>query len=117
MLQSQKIPEWMFLQWTSQLLATLDTKKCTIVAPLLYRLARAYPIALQFPFQLSLDLYKNSYDSNKAVVNEYVLILLKVVQKNVCSFWFTVKNINKAKKYISDRIYYSSRLLLCKLNK
>ena len=46
-------PAWMMLKWTCQLLALLNEPHGECVAPLLERLAAAYPAAVYHPFQLS----------------------------------------------------------------
>ncbi|XP_075235509.1 DNA-dependent protein kinase catalytic subunit-like [Lycorma delicatula] len=56
--ESESVPEWMFLSWVNQLLASLDDYGNALF-PLLIRMAKIYPAALQIPFHLSCSNYKN----------------------------------------------------------
>lgn len=66
----------MFLAWVNQLLASLDTEAGSVWSSLLLRMARVYPVALQFPFLLSCETYKYSQPFTKQIVSEYVLFEL-----------------------------------------
>jgi hypothetical protein len=54
--QHRLIPVWMFLQWIPQLLAVInDPNQSPLVFPILIQIAKLYPQALYFPFNLSLQ--------------------------------------------------------------
>ena len=50
---TRRIPEWMFLRWTSQLLGALNQRHGASVVPILRRLIAAYPQAVFWPFNTS----------------------------------------------------------------
>jgi DNA-dependent protein kinase catalytic subunit len=72
LLQSRKIPEWMFLGWVNQLLASLDTPVGPVLYSLVRRLAETYPQALVYTFQLSREKYKlgSGHTSLKDLVDQ-----------------------------------------------
>eukprot|EP00743_Colponemidia_sp_Colp-15_P008934 GILK01009748.1.p1 GENE.GILK01009748.1~~GILK01009748.1.p1 ORF type:complete len:1463 (+),score=312.38 GILK01009748.1:308-4390(+) len=49
------VPSWMFITWISQLIASLDQVEGDLVLPILLRLARDFPQALYFPFNVSFE--------------------------------------------------------------
>ncbi|CAG2063195.1 unnamed protein product, partial [Timema podura] len=55
---SSDVPEWMFLGWVSQLIASLDTPVGLALGDLILRLATSYPKAVIYPFYISSDKYK-----------------------------------------------------------
>nr|CAD7199224.1 unnamed protein product [Timema douglasi] len=56
--ESSDVPEWMFLGWVSQLIASLDTPVGLALGDLILRLATSYPKAVIYPFYISSDKYK-----------------------------------------------------------
>lgn len=47
------VPVWMFIQWIPQLLGVLGQAEGKLIFPILETMAKTYPQALYFPFQLS----------------------------------------------------------------
>ncbi|KAI9317523.1 hypothetical protein BX666DRAFT_1857295, partial [Dichotomocladium elegans] len=51
---------WMYIRWIPQLVAILDTPIAINVFPALHKLAKRYPNALYYPFNISNRLYKSA---------------------------------------------------------
>lgn len=52
---TKSIPVWMFLDWLPQLLGTLGLPHGTLIHSLLIRMAKEYPQAVIYPYQLTRD--------------------------------------------------------------
>ncbi|KAJ3105325.1 hypothetical protein HDU97_008222 [Phlyctochytrium planicorne] len=55
--EAKAIPTYMFLKWLPQMTAVLDKKVWKHVYPILRKVARKYPNALRFPFNISCEQY------------------------------------------------------------
>ncbi|KAL0273047.1 UNVERIFIED_CONTAM: hypothetical protein PYX00_005817 [Menopon gallinae] len=55
------VPVWMFLKWTNQILANVDSIMFPFVKDILIRLTEEYPNAIRFAFRLSKENYKYSH--------------------------------------------------------
>lgn len=51
----------MFLQWINQILGCLDSPFITVIGPLLIRISKVYPKAIQLPLKIYMekDVYNN----------------------------------------------------------
>ena len=55
-LETNGVPTWPFLRWTSQMMALLDREvEGNAVVPLLERMAREFPQAMRFPFNITME--------------------------------------------------------------
>ncbi|KAI8851462.1 hypothetical protein BC829DRAFT_117003 [Chytridium lagenaria] len=70
--ESSNIPTWMFLKWLPQMTALLDKKSWKKVFPILNKVAKIYPNALRFPFNISLEQYNTDKldQSNRAAIDK-----------------------------------------------
>ncbi|KAK3580733.1 hypothetical protein CHS0354_005741 [Potamilus streckersoni] len=76
---SGEIPCWMYILWTSQMMALLDKPEAPAVQQILLNIASTYPQAVIYPFKLSREGYcfKNTPQDkkNKAVVEQLSTLL------------------------------------------
>ncbi|XP_047004978.1 DNA-dependent protein kinase catalytic subunit-like [Schistocerca americana] len=79
--QSASVPEWMFLGWVSQILASLDSPVGIALHELVIRMAKAYPRALVYAFKVSAKKYtfdeiSETSESARIIVDRLKTILL-----------------------------------------
>ncbi|XP_046395507.1 DNA-dependent protein kinase catalytic subunit-like [Ischnura elegans] len=82
--ESSRVPTWMFLSWTSQILAHLNGSSCSTLTDLVVRMAETYPAAIVYPFQISIDKYqKENSEEMRALTNrlEKILFRNKLLEK------------------------------------
>ena len=64
------IPSWMFIQWIPQLLAAIGASHALLAQPIILRLAKEYPQAIYFPFNLSRESYKGPFAPKTAATQQ-----------------------------------------------
>ncbi len=97
------IPVWVFLRWTAQLLSNLaHHESAALVLPVIEQLARTYPQAVYYPFQLTKeDLLHNSSARSSLTRIQFALETVGVQQldtfvqamEQVCHPIFKLKDI------------------------
>lgn len=73
---SDSVPSWMFLMWTNQILASLNTELYFFLKPIVLRMVQDYPNALRYPFKLSKENYEFENIENKVFLQQLNTALL-----------------------------------------
>ena len=76
------VPSWMFIQWIPQLLGSLAQAHGSLAHPILLRIAREYPQAVVYPFNLTRESIMNPNDV-KANVPQHVTRMLQSISKHL----------------------------------
>ncbi|KAK3917413.1 DNA-dependent protein kinase catalytic subunit [Frankliniella fusca] len=77
--KSSSIPVWMFLGWIPQLLAMLDSQAEKLVSPLLRKIAKTYPNAISYPYNISKE--KINTASKRAAIESLGALLVNSSQQ------------------------------------
>ncbi|XP_071445533.1 DNA-dependent protein kinase catalytic subunit-like [Hetaerina americana] len=105
--ESFRVPTWMYLSWTSQILAHLNDSSCSTLSDLIVRMAETYPSAIVFPFRVSSDKYEKE---NSGVMAALKYRLEKILFKNQ-----VLENLLKSLAYVSvPKVmleYYVTRII------
>lgn len=113
--QMHAVPEWMFISWIPQILSRFTFASPCFLDALVVRLAKMYPSAMLFPFQLAHSQYqakqsgRQSQSSPRAIVQQIVELLRNPVTEN---FIRSIECLNLPEKKLHShlsRIYTSIR--------
>ncbi|XP_046740371.1 DNA-dependent protein kinase catalytic subunit-like [Diprion similis] len=70
---SAKVETWMFLKWQAQVLSYVGTPICSLITPLLLRLAEMYPNSFIYTFRMAKKMNKSSL--NDPIIDKLTQIL------------------------------------------
>lgn len=75
----------MFLQWINQILGCLDSSLINVIGPLLIRLSKVYPKAIQLPLRtyMEKDIYNNE-ECESFLKTKYASLMLYIVYLILC---------------------------------
>lgn len=81
-LQMEAVPEWMFISWVPQILSHFTFASACFLDALVIRLAKKYPSALLYPFQLAHSEYQTKH-SGQTSSRSIVLQILELLRNPV----------------------------------
>lgn len=75
----------MFLQWINQILGCLDSSLVNVISPLLIRISKVYPKAIQLPLRIYMekDVYNNE-ECELFLKTKYALMLCIIIYLMLC---------------------------------
>lgn len=113
--QMHSVPEWMFISWIPQILTCFTFASPCFLDALVVRLAKMYPSAMLFPFQLAHSQYQAKQPSGRpsrqprAIVQQIVELLRNPVAEN---FIASIECLNLPERKLHshlNRIYTNVR--------